>query len=506
MENLLIDISRWNPDVDFDAWKKQRGLWGVIIKAGGNDDGRYRDRLFDIHYANAKTAGLHIGFYYYSVATNTATAIEDAKHMMQIVGDKEFDMPWYIDVEDRRQFELSCRDLTDTIKAFCDYLNDNGIYSGVYIGGSAWLNNVYRDELSDYANWIAWWRDDWPSECGDIGMWQQGGMRLSDGHICFGDQPNHLDCDWCIIDYPSRIKSGWVTQQRNSNIQNGSNLDNTIELPVISKDTKMSNAYDLIELAFGEVGNQSGKKYWDWYFGGTWDYVDGNSTPYCACFCSWLLAMSGVRSPCFPSACAFDDRDDFGGRYVDKYSLQPGDFVAFDWDDDCRGDHVGVVTGTFDGGVYTVEGNTSGGVVAECTRYYSQIICGVRPYYDNVPDTTDDLETDGWAGPKTIRRWQECLGLGRDGVISGQTHDMDASREHIVSVDYSDDDGSMLVTKVQRIIGATDDGLWGFETSRKLQEYLIEHGYSCGGYGADGYFGPASTKALQASINNGLWG
>lgn len=57
-----------------------------------------------------------------------------------------------MDVEDPRQFQLSKRTLTDVIKTFCDVLDKKGYIGGVYTGGSAWLNNVYREELFKYAN------------------------------------------------------------------------------------------------------------------------------------------------------------------------------------------------------------------------------------------------------------------------------------------------------------------------------------------------------------------
>ena len=42
------------------------------------------------------------------------------------------------------------------------------------------------------------------------------------------------------------------------------------------------------------------------------------------------------------------------------------------------------------GGVYTtIEGNTSGGVVARKTRYASQIVCGIAPYYNEEDIVTD---------------------------------------------------------------------------------------------------------------------
>lgn len=57
-----------------------------------------------------------------------------------------------MDVEDPRQYALSRRALTDVIKTFCDTLNNNGFYSGIYVNGSTWNNNVYSDELLPYAD------------------------------------------------------------------------------------------------------------------------------------------------------------------------------------------------------------------------------------------------------------------------------------------------------------------------------------------------------------------
>lgn len=60
-----------------------------------------------------------------------------------------------------------------------------------------------------------------------------------------------------------------------------------------------------------------------------------------------------------------------------------------------------------------------------------------------------------------------------------------------------------MVAAMQRRIGAVVDGIWGRETSTKLQEHLIARGYSCGNSGADGYFGRASVRSLQECLNDG---
>ena len=210
MANLVLDISKYDSGIDLEEWKRRRGLWGVIIKFGGNEravGGRYRDYLSDEHYNKAKKAGLHIGAYYYTDTTDIATAQGDAYHFASILDEFDFDLPCYIDVEDPNQFNLPKRTLTDLIKVFCDTLISRGYYAGLYTNGSAWLNNMYSSELDKYANWIALWGPEWPQKAGDIGMWQQGGMNI-DGNIVFDDVPGYHDLDWCCVDYPSRIKNG----------------------------------------------------------------------------------------------------------------------------------------------------------------------------------------------------------------------------------------------------------------------------------------------------------
>lgn len=232
MNELVLDISKYDEGIDLSEWKNRLGLWGVIIKLGGNEDavgGRYSDGVAWSHYQQAKSLGLHIGFYYYTDVRDVATANADANHFAnlidEIVGDDYYDLPCYMDVEDSRQFELSARSLTDVIKSFCDTLIYRGYYAGLYTGGSAWLNNMYSNELCDYANWIAWWRDEWPYEAGDIGMWQQGCGSIN-GDVVYYDagSEGYHDVDWCAIDYPSRINNGQHKQEDDKPlpIQNGS--------------------------------------------------------------------------------------------------------------------------------------------------------------------------------------------------------------------------------------------------------------------------------------------
>lgn len=533
MKELVIDISHWNGDINLQDWKNKRGLWGVIIKCGGNEKklGRYKDPQFENNYKKAVAAGLHIGFYYYTVTQDIATANADANHMVSIIGNKAYDLPWYMDVEDAVQFGLSKRKLTDTIKSFCDTLVYKGKYAGLYTGGIAFNNNMYPSELSNYANWIAWWRDKWPSECGDIGMWQQGGMDLWTGKISYdinvisaGVEKGWADLDWCIIDYPSRINNGqtkFTTEQPAEEIQNGSKKEVT---------SNLGRATDVINAAYGELGYyapndpERGSKYGRWMaslFNEDWLAGPSTSIWWCCMFVSWCLDKGGVKMDGFPTYNTDLALSKGAKKYaVDKKKVRYGDIIIFNWDWNATTDHIGFATGEFDGtGFTTIEGNI-GNAVVEKYRQMGNVAYVLRPPYEaygvagqNVPsvDTTPKnnrdggkLEVDGIGGWNTIIDWQNQLGINEDGKIEGQYNSNKQYHSGMCNVSY-DGTGSKLVLAIQAKVGTDIDGQWGPGTSKAIQQWLEDNCYSVGFAGVDGYFGTESVKALQESLNDGKW-
>lgn len=520
MKELVLDLSHWDGDIDLNAWKRQRKLWGVIIKVGGNEKrlGRYKDPKFETNYNKAKEAGLHIGFYYYTVTTDVANANVDANHMIELVNGRDYDLPWYMDVEERDQFNLSKRALTDVIKSFCNTLNHKGVYSGLYTTGSAWLNNMYSDELRAYANWIAWWRLAWPSEAGDIGMWQQGGIRLSDGRIVYDDISGYHDCDWCVVDYPYRILSGQVKYE-----------DSTI--PEKKEEPTMGRASDVISAAYRELGYyapsdpEPGSKYGRWMsrlFNEAWLAGPSNEIWWCCMFVSWCLDQGHVRMDGFPTYNTDVALSKGAKKYaVDKKKVRYGDIVIFNWDWNATTDHIGFATGEFDGtGFTTIEGNVNN-AVKEKYRQLGNVAYVLRPPYESqgsvTPDTpsvpTDPknnrdggkLDVDGIGGWNTIIDLQHQLGTDETGCIGGQYSGNKKYHNGMCNVTY-EGDGSMVVAAMQARIGLREpDGHWGPNTSRTLQGWLIDRGYDCGSAGADGYFGHDSVVALQKSLNDGAW-
>ena len=155
---------------------------------------------------------------------------------------------------------------------------------------------------------------------------------------------------------------------------------------------------------------------------------------------------------------------------VPPYLALPSDIIFFDWEPNSIPNHIGFVRERKDcEAIYTIEGNTSGGIVAEKVRN-TKYVCGIyRPHFKGT-FKIGKLAVDGYFGYNSIAMLQKALGVGVDGILGQQT-----------------------VKALQKKCGASADGLWGKATSKAVQKWL--------GVTVDGYFGPNSVKALQRWIN-----
>ena len=156
---------------------------------------------------------------------------------------------------------------------------------------------------------------------------------------------------------------------------------------------------------------------------------------------------------------------------VPPYLALPSDIIFFDWEPNSIPNHIGFVRERKDcEAIYTIEGNTSGGIVAEKVRN-TKYVCGIyRPHFKATFDASKPLVIDGYFGYNSIAMLQKALGVGVDGIL-----------------------GQGTVKALQRKCGASVDGLWGRATSKAVQKWL--------GVTVDGYFGPNSVKTLQKWIN-----
>lgn len=198
----VIDVSHYQNNINFNEVKAS-GIEGVIIKAGGSDAGFYTDSQFESNYTKAINAGLHVGAYYF-VGKNCLSyedGIADANRFMNIIKDKKFDLPVYMDVEAQAQGQKE--KVTDSIIGFCNELEKNNYYVGVY--ASDILGFKDRIDLSRiegvYSLWVARYGSK-PTYVKNYDMWQ-----YSDSGKVNGINGN-VDMDECYKDFPTIIRNG----------------------------------------------------------------------------------------------------------------------------------------------------------------------------------------------------------------------------------------------------------------------------------------------------------
>lgn len=145
----------------------------------------------------------------------------------------------------------------------------------------------------------------------------------------------------------------------------------------------------LVETAVSQEGNADGSRYWTYTMGSR--FVNGSSTPWCACFVSWCANERGyIDGGLFPksgSVAAYKSFYQSRGLYREAAGYVPrqGDLIIFG-----NNAHIGIVQYVEGGRVITIEGNASDAVHS---RSYSLTNSRITGYC--TPDYPPEEAGDG---------------------------------------------------------------------------------------------------------------
>ena len=174
---LGIDVSSHQREIDWNA-VKAAGVEFVMIRVGyrGTDQGGiYEDEYAKSNYEGAKHAGLLVGAYFFSQATTTEEALEEANFTLSVMDDWELDMPlvfdWEYSGEGSRVATMVAAVVTECAKTFCQTVNNAGFTPMVYFNTDIARYFMYLDELSDYPFWLAMYDQDFIFDY-KVDMWQ----------------------------------------------------------------------------------------------------------------------------------------------------------------------------------------------------------------------------------------------------------------------------------------------------------------------------------------------
>ena len=119
----------------------------------------------------------------------------------------------------------------------------------------------------------------------------------------------------------------------------------------------------------------------------------------------------------------------------------------------------------------------------------------------------EKLTVDGTWGKDTTMKSQQVLGTTVDGKISNQST---KCKKYLTNASTSSwefklfgyKSGSQLIKAIQKLVGASVDGICGQGTIKAMQSFLRKKGYYTGE--TDGYMGTMTVKAWQKYINSRL--
>ncbi len=193
-----IDVSVHNGAIDWQR-VKNAGVEFAIIRAGFGKFASQKDENFEVNYNGAKAAGIPAGAYWYSYATTVAEAVQEANVFVSVLAGKQFEFPVFFDMEEQAAFETGKVNCSAMVRAFCDVLEQNGYWVGLYTSRS-YLEAFIEDDIKKrYALWIAEWGSRL-NYSGSVGIWQCSEKGYVDG---IG---GNVDLDVAYVDYPSEVR------------------------------------------------------------------------------------------------------------------------------------------------------------------------------------------------------------------------------------------------------------------------------------------------------------
>lgn len=200
-----IDVSVHNGNIDWQK-VKSAGIDFAILRAGYGRLASQKDEKFEQNYKNAKAAGIPVGAYWYSYAMTPEEAELEADVFLSVIKGKQFEMPVYFDLEEKKQFDLGKEQVSAIMRAFLSKVEASGYFVGLYGSASSLTTHTADDIKSRYTIWLAHWVQQ-TNYNGAYGIWQYSEKGKVDGIS------GNVDLDICYKDFPTIIKgkglNGW---------------------------------------------------------------------------------------------------------------------------------------------------------------------------------------------------------------------------------------------------------------------------------------------------------
>lgn len=135
---------------------------------------KQKDSMFEEHYKGLKEAGIKVGAYLFSYCASVENSFKEAENCLYFIKDKEFDLPVFLDLEDRITRVLGKDKITQIALNFCKTIEEAGYKAGIY-ANLDWFNNLIdvNSLISEnFKIWLAQWNVEKPTATFPYQFWQ----------------------------------------------------------------------------------------------------------------------------------------------------------------------------------------------------------------------------------------------------------------------------------------------------------------------------------------------
>lgn len=210
-----IDVSRYQGAIDW-AQVAAAGYKGAMLKTVSTNhklskraDGLYIDPTFEDNYRNAKAAGLDVGVYYYTYATNKDMVNAELSLLRQAVYGKELTLPVAVDVEDNKLKPMSTLDLTNLTAYALEQVEKMGFYAQLYT--YTHYSNMELDMGRLASRWDVWLAD-YTGKDPAVGYHYNAHQHTSEGSV--PGISGNVDLNVTTLNYPKIIRKKGLTRLR----------------------------------------------------------------------------------------------------------------------------------------------------------------------------------------------------------------------------------------------------------------------------------------------------
>ncbi len=176
-----IDVSKYQKDID---WKLvyNAGIKLAMIRSsyGWMDYPSQVDSKFHKNMEGAARAGVKVGVYHFSYATNINEAEQEADYCLRTIQGYDIQLPVAYDIEEEKHENLSKEECTEIAIAFCEKIKKAGYTPIIYSSIDFIESKFIAKKISPYNLWIAQYAPECTYE-GNYLMWQYTTSGKIDG-------------------------------------------------------------------------------------------------------------------------------------------------------------------------------------------------------------------------------------------------------------------------------------------------------------------------------------